>query len=327
LPEHKVRSQGRVEEDGQYYASYCWHRYRKILDVAIHTSPIRLTVENKAAGYKRLSAELRLAGVGRVGIEASGGYERGVIKHLREEGFEVIQMQPMQVKAFAKLHLKRAKSDILDAALIAACAAHIQPNATIEDKRLQTLADALTFVEQAEEDIARFKTRLEKAADPRHVRMIRDDIKRQTARRRTELARIVAALRRHADLARRLELVQSIPGIGERTAVAIVVRMPEIGTLSREQAASLSGLAPFDDDSGNRRGLRHIAGGRERLRRSLYAAALAAAFHWNPALKALYQRLIAAGKPHKLALVACARKLIIYANTVVQRDALWKAIP
>ena len=293
------------------------------LDVAIHASPVRLTVDNKAPGCKRLSAELRLAGVARVGIEASGGYERGVIKHLREEGFEVILMQPMQVKAFAKLHLRRAKNDTLDAALIAACAAIMQPRTTEEDQRLQPLADALTFVEQLEEDIVRFKTRLEKTANPQHARMLRDDIKRQTTRRRAELARIVAALRKYPDLARRLELVQSIPGIGERTAVAIVVRMPEIGTISREQAASLSGLAPFDDDSGNRRGVRHIAGGRERLRRSLYAAALPAAFHWNTALKALYQRLIAAGKPHKLALVACARKLIIYANTVVQRDAPW----
>jgi transposase len=295
------------------------------LDVAIHASPIRLTVENKAAGYKRLSAELRLAGVVRVGIEASGGYERGVIKHLRQDGFEVILMQPMQVKAFAKLHLRRAKNDTLDAALIAACAAIIQARSTEEDKRLQTLADALTFVEQVEEDIIRFKTRLEKTAEPRLARILRDDIKRQTARRRAELARIVTALRKHPDLGRKLELVQSVPGIGERTAVAIVVRMPEIGTISREQASSLSGLAPFDDDSGNRRGLRHIAGGRERLRRSLYAAALPAAFHWNAALKALYKRLLAAGKPHKVALVACARKLIIFANTVVQRGAPWVA--
>jgi transposase len=296
------------------------------LDVAIHASPIRLTVDNKASGYKQLAAELRRAGVGRVGIEASGGYERGVINHLREAGFEVILLQPMQVKAFARLHLRRAKNDSIDAALIAACTAMIDPIGTAEDPRIQPLADALTFVEQAEEDIVRAKTRLEKTGDPRLARMIRDDIKRFGARRRAELARIVAALRKHADLARRLDLVQSVPSIGERTAVAIVLRMPELGAVSREQVASLSGLAPFDNDSGTRKGGRHIAGGRERLRRSLYAAALAAAYFWNPAIKALYQRLIARGKPHRLALVACARKLIIYANTVVQRDKPWVAI-
>jgi transposase len=101
------------------------------------------------------------------------------------------------------------------------------------------------------------------------------------------------------------------------------LRLPELGQLSREQVAALAGLAPFDDDSGMRRGQRHIAGGRSRLRRSLYAAALPAAFRWNPALKALYARLTARGKCHKQALVACARKLLVYANTVVQRGSPW----
>jgi transposase len=117
--------------------------------------------------------------------------------------------------------------------------------------------------------------------------------------------------------------VLSIPGIGERTAIAIIVRMPELGRVSREQAAVLAGLAPFDDDSGSRRGQRHIAGGRARLRRSLYAAAFSAAFHWNQALKAFYARLLSAGKSHTTAIAACARKLLIYANTVVQRGTPW----
>ena len=297
------------------------------LDVAIHASPVRLTVENNAAGYKRLAAELRHTEVSRVGIEASGGYERGVIKHLRKDGFEVILMQPMQVKAFAKLHLKRAKNDSLDAELIAACAAIIQPHNGEIDERLQPLADALTFVEQTEDDIVRIKTRLEKTTEPRLARILNSDLKRLAARKHAELQRIVVALRTQADLARRLDLVESIPGIGERTAVAIVLRMPELGTISREQAAALAGLAPFDDDSGTRKGARHIAGGRGRLRKSLYAAALPAAFYWNAALKVLYKRLTQGGKCHKLALVACARKLIIYANTVVQRDQMWITQP
>ena len=130
-------------------------------------------------------------------------------------------------------------------------------------------------------------------------------IARLAALRVAELQRIVKALQRHPDLARRLELVLSVPGIGERTAIAIVLRMPELGRIGREAAAALARLAPFDHDSGRQRALRHIAGGRARLRGSLYAAALPAACHWNPALKALYARLIDAGKPHKLALVAC----------------------
>jgi len=105
-----------------------------------------------------------------------------------------------------------------------------------------------------------------------------------------------------------------------------VLRLPELGHIGRE-AAALARLAPFDDDSGRHKGQRHIAGGRARLRRSLYAAALPAACRWNPALAALYARLIQAGKPHKLALVACARKLLIYANTLVTRGTAWTERP
>ena len=103
--------------------------------------------------------------------------------------------------------------------------------------------------------------------------------------------------------------------------------MPELGQLTREAAAALAGLAPFDDQSAHRTGERHIAGGRSRLRHSLYMAALAASFRWNPALKALYARLVTHGKPHKEALVACARKLIVYANAVVQRGTPWLERP
>lgn len=297
------------------------------LDVAVQPDGTRLAVENKPSGFKRLAAELHRRGVARVGIEATGGYERGVIKHLRAAGFEVVLLQPLQVKAFAKLHLKRAKNDRIDAALIAACVALIDPQETSHDPRIQPLADALTFVEQLEEDLVRAKTRLEKTAVPRLRRTIAADIKRLTARRQAELRRIARAVRRHADLARRLALIASVPGIGERTALAILLRMPEIGTISREQAAALAGIAPFDDDSGKHKGERHIAGGRQRLRRSLYAAALPASFRWNDALIALYRRLTARGKPHKLALIACARKLIIYANTVVRRGTPWTTQP
>jgi transposase len=118
-------------------------------------------------------------------------------------------------------------------------------------------------------------------------------------------------------------LVLSVPGIAERTALAILIRLPEPGTFSREQAAALAGLAPFDHDSGAQRGQRRIAGGRARPRRSLYAAALPAACRWNPALIALYRRLRERGKPHKAALVACARKLLIYPNTVLARRTPW----
>lgn len=295
------------------------------LDIAVHGQAHTFSVKNNLGGWKFLASELTKAGVTRIGIEATGGYERGVVRHLQSKDFTVLVMQPLQVKAYARLHLKRAKNDSIDATLIAACASAIDPASAEPDPRLDALVDQLTFIEQIEEYIIRFKTRLEHIHDPRLRRSVAADIARLEKRRATELRRVEATLRAQADLARRLDLVLSVPGIGVRTAIAVILRMPELGKVSREQAAALAGLAPFDADSGKHKGERHIAGGRGRLRRSLYAAALPASFRWNSALKALYARLIKAGKSHKTGLIACARKLLIFANTVVARGTPWEA--
>jgi transposase len=294
------------------------------LDVAVNDLNAPLTVDNTGQGWIRLADHLRANAVDRVGIEATGGYERGVVRSLRDAGFTVLVIQPIQVKAFARLHLRRAKNDAIDAALIAACTATLDPRQVIPDHRLAKLADILTFVEQTGEDIVRCKTRLEHIHDPRLRQIVEDDIATLDRRRDAWLAHIAAELRAHADLATRLDLVLSIPGIGETTAVAVVVLLPELGLVSRGEIAALAGLAPFDNDSGTSKGQRHIAGGRERLRRAVYAATLPAAFRWNKPLIALYKRLTDAGKPHKLAMVACARKLVIYANTVVARGTPWE---
>jgi transposase len=297
------------------------------LDIAVHGRAECWQVANAVSGWRRLAVDLAKAGIVRVGIEATGGYERGVVGHLRAEGFTVLILQPIQVRAYARMHRRRAKNDALDAALIAACAASIDQPRIEPDVRLTELAGHLTFVEQVEEDIARLKIRLEHVDDPRLRRIVMADIARLKTRRSAELLRIGTELRAHDDLAQRLNLVLSIPGIGERTALALIIRMPELGRVSREEAAALAGLAPFDDDSGKHKGQRHIAGGRGRLRRSLFAAALPAAFRWNKALIDLYARLMARGKAHNAALIACARKLLIYANTVVQRGTPWTQTP
>lgn len=297
------------------------------LDIAVHGRNGCWEVSNGLAGWRKLAQLLSKAGVKRVGIEATGGYERSVVEHLRAAGFVVLVLQPIQVKAFGRSRLRRAKNDTLDAALIAACAASLEEVRSAPDPRLVELAEQLTFLEQIEEDIKRFKTRLEHIAEPKLRRIVLDDIARLKARRLAQIRHIAKQLRAHHDLAVRLDLVMSIPGIGERTALALLVRMPELGRISREEAAALAGLAPFDNDSGQHKGQRRIAGGRARLRRSLFAAALPAAFRWNKAVMALYARLTAAGKAHNAALIACARKLLIYANTVVQRGTPWTEKP
>src|SRR5262245_27712186 len=212
------------------------------LDVAVHGDRGHWQVDNSSAGWRRLASAFSKIGVTRVGIEASGGYERGVIGHLQEHGFAVLLLQPMQVKAFARAQLRRAKNDALDAALIAAYAAFVDQPKSAPDARLSELADQLTFVEQIEQDIARIKTRLEHVVAARLRRMMMADLTRLKARRSAELARISRQLRDHHDLGRRLDLVLSVPGIGERTALALIIRMPELGSISREQAAALAGL-------------------------------------------------------------------------------------
>jgi transposase len=259
----------------------------------------------------------------RVGIEASGGYEQAVVAQLRRDGFVVIVFQPAQVRAYARFHLQLAKNDKIDAALIAACTAAAKKIHAPPDPRLAPFAEHQTLIEQITDDIARIKTRRESCRDPRIRGVWKQEIARLNGLIKAELKQLGAAIRQHPDLAERLDLIASVDGVGLRTAVAILVRMPEIGRLSREQAAALVGLAPYDRDSGDAVGARHIEGGRQRLRTSLYNAGFAAAFHWNDELKATYQRLTAAGKPHKVALVACARKLLIYVNTVVQRGTPW----
>lgn len=300
---------------------------KRKLDIALDGSSEQLQVDNTVEGYKVLSDWLRRHRVNRIGIEASGGYEQAVVAELRRQRFVVVVFQPAQVRAYAKFHLQRAKNDKIDAALIAACTAAVKKIHAPPDARLLPFAEHLTMIDQIGEDIARLKNRLESCRKARIQKIWKEDIARLAKRERIEFKALVAAIREHRDLAERLDLIYSVSGAGLPTAVAILVRMPEIGQLTREQAAALAGLAPYDDDSGEHLGVRHIDGGRQRLRRALYTAALPASFRWNPQLIALYRRLIAAGKQHKRALIACARKLLIFVNTVVARGTPWQNQP
>ncbi|CEJ13649.1 Transposase IS116/IS110/IS902 family protein [bacterium YEK0313] len=297
------------------------------LDIAVHGSTELWQVPNDKDGWRQLAGLLKAQNVKRIGIEATGGYERGVVEALRAYGFTVSVIQPLQIKAFALARLRRAKTDELDARLIAAFTALMDGDRSPPDRRFSPFADRLTFIEQAEEDYKRAKTRLEHQRDPRLRAKLEADARAAKRRVTYEVARLDADLRRHADLAARLDLVLTIEGIGLRTALALIIGMPELGRISREQAASLAGLAPFDDTSAGRVGEAHIAGGRARVRTALYAAALPAAYKWNPALIALRTRLVDQGKAHKSALIACARKLLIFANAVLQRGQPWEKRP
>ena len=298
---------------------------KRKLDVALGGSSERIQVDNTPEGHVELLEWLQLHKVKRVGIEASGGYEQAVVAALRRKRLVVVVFQPAQVRAYATFLLQRAKNDRIDAALIAACTAAVKKIHPAPDPRLQPFAECLTMIEQIGEDIAKLKNRLESCRNEHIQKLWKEQIALLAKHKRSEFKALLAAIRKHRDLAARLDLIHSVGGSGLPTAVTILIRMPEIGQITREQAAALSGLAPYDDDSGNHLGARHIDGGRERLRRALYTAALPASFRWNPQLMALYKRLIAAGKGHKRALVACARKLLVIINAVVARGTPWLA--
>src|SRR5215211_1866909 len=212
---------------------------KRKLDVAIDGSSLLLQVENTAEGHKVLLEWLRRHKVKRIGIEASGGYEIPVVTELRRKRFVVVVFQPAQVRAYAKFHLQLAKNDKIDAALIAACTAATKKIHAPPDPRLAPFAEHLTFIEQLSEDIIRLKARQETCRDPRIRDCWNAEIARLKALRRDELKALVAAIRRHKDLAERLDLIASVEAVGLPTAVAILVRMPEIGRLTREQAAAL----------------------------------------------------------------------------------------
>jgi len=292
------------------------------LDGAVHGLEDTTQVDNAPAGFSELIAWLKAREVGRVGLEATGGYERAVRQALEAAGFEVVVHQPLEVRLFARLKRRRAKNDRADARLIAAATAQVDAVRAAQDPRLTELAERLTAYEQIAEQAARLKICLE------HVTLkdIAQDFRRQIAaltRLKTKLARdLVARIKGHPDLLARFRLLISLPGVGPVVAATLVVRMPELGAMRQGQAAALIGVAPFDRDSGQWKGLRFISGGRSRPRRMLYLAALQAK-RCDPGLKTFADNLLKRGKPPKLAIVAVMRKLIEAANLVLSRGQPW----
>lgn len=300
---------------------------KAMLAFAVEGAAVAETCANTPQGRRAMIGYFRSHGVVRVGLESTATYHVPAADELRAEGIEVVVFQPAQVKAFAKFHKVKAKSDALDALLIARCTAGLKAVRPAPDPRLAPFAEHLTFIEQIEEDIARLKTRRDRYDNPRFLAANREETTRLTRIKKQEIAALEKDLRQHPDLARRLALLQSIQGVGLRTALCLLLRMPELGSLSREEAASLLGVAPFVHESGRYKGQRRTGGGRARARTSLFAAAQIASRCWNPPLMALKKRLTKAGKPYTLTLVACTRKLVIFANTVLARGTPWRNVP
>ena len=294
------------------------------LDIAKATLDLHLQGQHTrcahdAPGCAALVARLQaLAQPVHVVCEATGGWERPIVAALHAAGIAVSVVNPRQVRDFARGRGQRAKTDAIDAALLAAFGAANAPAPTSAPSAAQAeLAAWVTRREQLQAMLAAEEAR----QVPGLPKAVAKDLAASVARLARHLekvrAQLAALLARDAVLATKAARLCSIKGVGPGTAATLLGHLPELGTLDRRQAAALAGLAPFADDSGPRKGPRHIAGGRASVRTALYMASLSAS-RANPVLKPFYQRLRAAGKPCKLALIAVARKLLGVLNTLLQ---------
>lgn len=279
---------------------------------------------NNLVGIAALTDRVRSLGLVRVGLEASGGYERALILGLTAAGLEPVRLDPARVRAFARFQGLKAKTDTIDARLIAAAAALAE--ARPASPAPAALVERLTWLEQLAEDAARLRTRMDGYADPELRVRLRAKIAELDRERASGLKALTASLRADPALGRAYALLISLPGVGPVTAATLALRMPELGRLGRGRAASLAGLAPFNRDSGSHQGQRRIAGGRMRVRRPLYMAALAA-LRGRSELADFGRRLLAAGKPFKAALTAVMRKMIALADAVLARGTPYQPRP
>jgi transposase len=296
---------------------------KHFLDLGFHPAAKPLRCANTPDGIARLIDALRQRGVPRVALEAIGPYAHPVTTALVEAGFAVALVDPRRVRAFRTAEGQIAKTDRLDAALIARFAQrmpeHLHPAPEPDQVRLKALS---TRRRQLTELIAMEKTRLKQALDPLVAdshRAVIETLEGACAAIEAELDQRIGA---DPALARKRVILTSIPGIGRRIATVLITDMPELGSLDRKAAASLAGMAPHPTQSGAHPGRHAIAGGRPCLRTAFYMAGMVAA-RTCPTFKVPYRAMREAGKPAKVAIVATGRRLVVLANALLKDDKIF----
>jgi transposase len=295
------------------------------VDACIRSVGLRWSGPSGPEGQAELVGWLRANRVGLAVMEASGGYERDWAQALRAAGVKVRIVDPKRVRCFAKAAGRLAKNDPIDAETIAWFAetfpdADAGPHDPAREE-IDRLVQSRAALKEVETRIAQQGEHRPPAIVARAIGAI---VKTVRAELRKLDAAIAARIAANPAFARRAEIIRSAPGLADQTVAAVIAWLPELGHLSNQAAAALVGVAPFDDDSGERRGARHIKGGRRKLRNLLYMPLMGAATQHNPVLKAAYQRLRARGKPAKVALIACMRKMIVILNAMLARDQTWR---
>jgi transposase len=296
------------------------------VDACIRSLSQRQTFPSTTQGRRKLIAWLRRHKVDKAVMEASGGYERDWAQALREAGFLARVVDPKRVRNFARSAGRLAKNDAIDAEMIAWFSETFgEAKGQAHDAAREKLAQMVN----ARQGLLDIKTMLDnrgkhdvpQAVQKAHGRLLKN-ITVELARLEDAIAAMIKATARFAELN---EIIESVPGLGGITAAGLIAAMPELGQVSNQAISALLGVAPYDDDSGKRRGERQIKGGRRKVRNLFYMACLGAATRHNPVLKAFYDRLIAKGKEKKVALVACMRKLIVILNIMIARREKWDA--
>lgn len=296
---------------------------KRWLDVAVGAvGPVR-RVANDPAGIHALVAAMAAETPAGIVVEATGGYEQPVVAALHTAGLPVIVVNPQQVRQFARATGTRAKTDALDAHLLARFGERLDPDVRAQPSpAAQELAQSLRRRGQLQAWKTAERNRREHLAE--RLRPGQDRLLEVLDEQIAEIDQLLAeTIRADPELRAKARIVRSIPGVGGVVAATLLGLLHELGTLSRQQVAALAGVAPLNRDSGTHRGVRSISGGRSQVRPMLYMASLSMSKH--AAFKPFYARLVAQGKPKKVALVALMRKLVTIANALLRDGTLWSA--
>lgn len=294
------------------------------LDVFVLPQRIALAFDNASPGIGALSRQLKRRGVERVVLEATGGLEFPAARALCDAGMTVVRVQPGRIRGFRSFLGKRAKTDALDAELIARFAQAMPDDdiRSLPSEQAEAIRSLSARRRQLVDLLVQEKTRLKMTRDRIVLQSLQSVITGLKAERIRIEAALAQAIAQDKAIRHKSELLQSIPGIGTVVATVLVTDLPELGQLNRHQAASMAGLAPHPQRSGTSAHGDHIGGGRACVRTALYMAAVSA-IRCNPPFRAFYKRLTDAGKPRKVAIVAVARKLIVLANSIIKNDTAW----
>ena len=295
-------------------------------DVHIHGLAEELEYPNDAEGIRELVDSMRQLSPTLIVAEATGGYERLMVAELSAAGLPIAVVNPTRVRRFADSLGQLAKTDKIDARTIARFASVVRPPVrTLKSKEEEYFADLLDRRRQ----IVVMQTAEKNRLHTSHGR-IRDRIQEHVdwlAASQREMDKEIAALIRDSqEWSEKETVLRSVPGVGPVTAATLVADLPELGKLNRQKIAALVGVAPFNKDSGKKRGTRRIFGGRSAVRRTLYMAALACT-RFNPIIRRFYESLIERGKEKKVALTACMRKLLVTLNAMIRKQEAWRYNP